>query len=95
VATHYLSLSVDELTTEQLRHYERLWPRIEAIVATRATDTGVRRLVLEGSGILPHRVAALKAPYAAAVWLTARADVLKDRIYSESRRDERAARTTI
>ena len=91
VATHYLSLSVDELTTEQLRHYQRLWPRIEAIVATRATDTGARRLILEGSGILPHRVAALKTPNTAAVWLTASADVLKDRIYSASRLDELAA----
>jgi adenylate kinase family enzyme len=33
LATHYLSLSVDELATEQLRHYLRLWPRIEALVA--------------------------------------------------------------
>jgi hypothetical protein len=82
--THYLSLSVDELTTEQLRHYQRLWPRIEATAA----DTGARQLVLEGSGVLPQRAAALKST--AAVWLTASADVLRDRIYSASRFDELA-----
>jgi shikimate kinase len=86
--THYLSLSVDELTTEQLRHYQRLWPRIEAMAAARATDRGARRLVLEGSGVLPQHAAALKS--AATVWLTASADVLRDRIYSASRFDELA-----
>lgn len=86
--THYLSLSVDELTTEQLRHYERLWPRILATAAARAADTGARQLVLEGSGVLPQRAAALKST--AAVWLTASADVLRDRIYSASRFDELA-----
>ncbi len=91
VAAHYLSLSVDELTTEQLRHYQRLWPRIREIVAARATDTGARRLILEGSGVLPDRVAALKTPNTAAVWLTASAEALRDRIYSASRFDERAA----
>jgi hypothetical protein len=58
-------------------------------VTARATDTG--QLILEGSGVLPHRVAALRTPNTAAVWLTASADVLKDRIYSASRFDERAA----
>jgi 2-phosphoglycerate kinase len=95
LATHYLSLSIDELTTEQLRHYQRLWPRIEAIVTARATDTGADRLILEGSGILPHRVAALKTPHTAAVWLTATAKVLRDRIYSASRFDERTGEEKI
>lgn len=86
--THYLSLSIDELTTEQLLHYQRLWPRIEATAAARAADAGARLLILEGSGILPQHAAALKS--AAAVWLTASADVLRDRIYSQSRFDELA-----
>jgi 2-phosphoglycerate kinase len=91
VATHYLSLSVDQLTTEYLHHYQRLWPHIEEIVATRATDTTARPLILEGSGVLPHRVAALKTPNTAAMWLTASTSVLRDRIYSASRFDELAA----
>ncbi len=60
-------------------------------MATRATDTGAGRLILEGSGVLPHRVAALKPPNTAAVWLTASADVLRARIYLASRFDELAA----
>ena len=85
VATHYLSLSIDELTTEYLRHYQRLWPRVEEIVATRAADARARPLILEGSGVLPHRVAALKTPDTAAVWLTASTGVLRERMYSASR----------
>lgn len=95
LARHYLSLSADELTTEQMRHYQRLWPRIKAIVAARATDTRAGRLILEGSGVLPDRVAVLKHPKTAAVWLTASAHVLRDRIYSASRFDERAAEEKI
>jgi hypothetical protein len=57
----------------------------------RAADTCASRLILEGSGVLPDRVAALKNPNTAAVWLTASADVLRDRIYSASRFDERSA----
>jgi DNA polymerase III delta prime subunit len=90
VAAHYLSLSVDELTTGQLRHYQRLWPRIEEMAAAWATDAGARRLILEGSGILPLPAAALKTPDTSAVWLTASAAVLRDRIYSASRFDDLA-----
>jgi shikimate kinase len=85
---HYLSLSVDDLTAEQLRHYQRLWPRIEEMAAARATETGARRLILEGSGVLPQHAAALKST--AAVWLTAGGNILRDRIYSASRFDELA-----
>jgi len=91
LATHYLSMSIGELATEQLRHYERLWPRTEELVRAHATNTGVSRLIIEGSGILPERIAALKIPNIAAVWLTASDSVLKDRIYSASRYYERTA----
>ena len=95
LATHYLSLSIDELTTEQLRHYQRLWPRIEALVTAHATGGDTRRLIIEGSGILPGHAATLKIPDTAAVWLTASADVLRDRIYSASQFHERAAEEKI
>jgi 2-phosphoglycerate kinase len=95
LATHYLSLSIDELTTEQLHHYQRLWPRIEALVTEHATGTDTRRLIMEGSGILPGHVTALKSPNTAAVWLTASADVLRGRIYSASRFHERTAKERI
>lgn len=95
VANHYLSLPVDELTAEQLRHYQRLWPRIADMAATRATDPGARTLILEGSGVLPQAVAALDIPNTAAVWLTASGSVLRDRIYSASRFGELPAREKI
>ena len=95
VATHYLSLSIDELATEQLHHYQRLWPHIEALVTEHATGTDTTRLIIEGSGILPGHVAAMKTPDTAAVWLTASADVLRDRIYSASRFHERTTEEKI
>lgn len=91
LAAHYLSLSIDELASEQSRHYQRLWPRIEALVTAHAADAGAGGLIVEGSGVLPERVAALRTPNAAAVWLTASAAVLRDRIYAASRYCERTA----
>ncbi|MFJ3700749.1 MULTISPECIES: hypothetical protein [Streptomyces] len=43
VAEHYGTLTVDELIRSVLDHYERLWPRIEALVTTRATGGGAVR----------------------------------------------------
>jgi shikimate kinase len=95
LAAHYLSLSVEELTGEQLRHYEQLWPRIEALVTEHTPGPGTGGLILEGSGVLPERVAALKTPGVAAVWLTANTAVLRDRIYSASQFGERTAEEKI
>ena len=73
VAEHYATLPVDELIASVLAHYERLWPRVEELVRT------ADGLVLEGSALWPARVATLDAP---AVWLTADATVLRDRIHT-------------
>ncbi|MET8075598.1 AAA family ATPase [Streptomyces sp. NPDC005303] len=85
VAEHYATLGVDELIDSVLAHYERLWPRIEALVEAHATGPG---LVLEGSALWPERVAALDAPHTAAVWLTAGEDVVRARIRAGGRYDE-------
>lgn len=82
VARHYLTLSVDELVTELLRHYERLWPQIRTIIETATTD-----LIIEGSGLWPEYVAAIKAPQVTGVWLTASSQVLTERIRRESKFD--------
>jgi 2-phosphoglycerate kinase len=89
VAEHYSTLSVDELIASVLAHYERLWPRIEDLIRI---HTG---LVLEGSALLPARVATLSLPDTTAVWLTADDAVLQSRIraagdYRNATADERA-----
>ncbi|MFJ4937244.1 hypothetical protein ACIP8U_25785 [Streptomyces pseudovenezuelae] len=89
VAEHYATLGVDELIDSVLAHYERLWPRIEELVAAHATGPG---LVLEGSALWPERVAALDAPHTAAVWLTAGEDVVRARIRAGGRYDEASER---
>lgn len=89
VDAHYRTLSADELTTQQLRHYERLWPRVEALIETHATGT-TDRLVLEGSGMLPQYIATLKLPHIAALWLTADPATLQHRIYTASQHEHRS-----
>ncbi|WSX71751.1 hypothetical protein OHB13_00690 [Streptomyces sp. NBC_00440] len=86
VAEHYGSLTVDQLITSVLSHYDRLWPRIEELIAAHTTEgrsnTG---LVLEGSALWPVRVARLQVPYTAAVWLTADDAVLRTRVHVAGR----------
>lgn len=50
VAEHYRSLTVDQLIASVLDHYERLWPRIEELIAVHALGNGAG-LVLEGSAL--------------------------------------------
>ncbi|MFJ6706742.1 MULTISPECIES: hypothetical protein [unclassified Streptomyces] len=81
VAEHYGSLTVDELITSVLDHYESLWPRIEELITVRAADDrGSAGLVLEGSALWPVRVARLQVPHTAAVWLTADESLVRSRI---------------
>ena len=86
VVDHYLTLTVDELIADVLRHYETVWPTIEALVRKHA-DLSEDRLILEGSAILPERAAALGLDNVARFWLTAPRDLLEARIRAESRAD--------
>ena len=88
VAEHYLSLAVDELITDVLRHYRSMWPNIEALITTHAMDATTERLVLEGSALWPESVATLKLDQVAAIWLTASNELFQERIYQASRFDE-------
>ncbi|MCQ1575813.1 hypothetical protein [Streptomyces parvus] len=87
VAEHYGTLTTDELIASVLAHYERLWPRIEELITDHARDVAPG-LVLEGSALWPERVARLTAPRTAAVWLTADATVVRDRVRAAGRYKE-------
>ncbi len=83
VVEHYRSLTVDELITSVLSHYERLWPRIEDLITAHATKGhGRKGLVLEGSALWPVRVAGMRIPRTAAVWLTTDDSVVRARIHA-------------
>lgn len=88
VAEHYLSLSVDELIADVLRHYRSMWPDIEAMVTSYATDISTDRLILEGSALWPESVATLDIDNVAAIWLTASNELFQARIHNASRIDE-------
>ncbi|MFD8810329.1 hypothetical protein ACFV23_02220 [Streptomyces sp. NPDC059627] len=86
VAEHYGSLTVDELITSVLGHYDRLWPRIEELITAHAVEgSGRTGLVLEGSALWPVRVARLRVPHTAAVWLTADDAVIRARVHAAGR----------
>jgi 2-phosphoglycerate kinase len=85
VAEHYGSLTVDELIGSVLLHYERLWPRVEALIRDHATEGGGPGLVLEGSALWPVRVATLGLPQVGAAWLAADEAVLRARIRAGGR----------
>ncbi|MGW6355686.1 AAA family ATPase [Streptomyces sp. NPDC055092] len=85
VAEHYGSLTVDELITSVLAHYDRLWPRIEELITTHAIEGRGTGLVLEGSALWPVRVARLQVPRTAAVWLTTDDAVVRARVHAAGR----------
>ena len=87
VANHYLSLSVDELLADVLRHYRNLWPDVCAIIRSYTSDSA-DGLILEGSALWPEPVATLDLEGIRAVWLTASDSFLQQRIHTTSQFDE-------
>ena len=85
VAEHYLTLSVEELIEDVLRHYRvNVWPKVEEIIASRSDGSSATGIVLEGSALWPELVPVLDFDKAAALWLTADDEVLRQRIYAGS-----------
>ena len=85
VAEHYLSRTVEELLADVLRHYERMWPDVKAMITLHATDSSTEPLLVEGSALWPDFVATLELDNAGAIWLTGSDDLLQTRIHDESR----------
>jgi hypothetical protein len=85
VAEHYASLSVEELLADVLRHYRGMWPGIEAMIASHASDASTDPLILEGSALWPESVATLACASVGAIWLTASDDLFRARIHGLSR----------
>ena len=93
VAEHYLSLTVDELMEDVLRHYrDNVWPKVEEIVASRLDDTTTTGLVLEGSALWPEFATDLNFDRVAALWLTAAEETFRQRIYTNSRYSTKSGR---
>ncbi|WP_330289908.1 hypothetical protein [Streptomyces sp. NBC_00576] len=93
VAEHYRTLTVDGLISTVLDHYERLWPRVEELIAEHAAGLGGggMGLVLEGSALWPAYVSTLTVSRTAAVWLTAEDTVVRARVHRAGRYAEATA----
>jgi 2-phosphoglycerate kinase len=92
VARHYLSLSVDALFEDVLRHYARLWPDIQSLITAHASDPSAQRLILEGSALWPESVATLRLEGVGAIWLTASDSFFQKRMYKNSGFDQASVR---
>lgn len=85
VAEHYLTLSVEELIEDVLRHYRvNVWPKVEEIIGTRLDDSSASGIVLEGSALWPEFATDLDFDKVAALWLAADEKVIRERIYAGS-----------
>lgn len=93
VAEHYLSLSVDELMEDVLRHYRvNVWPKVEEIVASHCNQASKGGLVLEGSALWPEFTKSMDFDKVSALWLTADEETFRQRIYTNSRYRTKAPR---
>ncbi len=85
VREHYATLDVDQLMSSVLSHYDAMWtPLIEPLLLDQPTDAQAPGLVLEGSALLPVKVAEIPRARISAVWLTASPGLIRDRIHAES-----------
>lgn len=80
IAEHYRSMATDDLVADVLAHYERLWPKIDALISSG------ENLVLEGSALWPETVAAraLGRDGVRAAWLTTGDANFRERIHRSS-----------
>ena len=92
VIEHYRTLDGEALTAAQVAHYQRMWPIVEAL-ARYHCHPEVEPIVLEGSGVWPDNVAALRLPAASAIWLTGSPELIEARIRGESGYDSAGAET--
>ncbi|WP_448725834.1 hypothetical protein [Agrobacterium rosae] len=79
VIEHYCDFEVDALMQSVLHHYDSMWS--SHVLPLIENETG---LVMEGSALLPARIARLLSSDVQAVWLVASDDLIERRIKSES-----------
>jgi shikimate kinase len=79
VVEHYRDLPLSELMQSVLHHYDSMW--VAHILPLIRNESG---LVMEGSALLPGRIAPILSDDVQAVWLVASDSVIERRIKSES-----------
>jgi hypothetical protein len=91
VKTYYLSRKLEVLLEEVVSHYRRIvWPIAQAVVQARIENPYDSCLVLEGSAILPDCVFESRLDEVWSIWLTAKPDLITQRIHESSRYTERS-----
>lgn len=90
VRAHYAALSADELVEEVLEHYgKNVFPQVDDMVRTCASNPSAKGLVLEGSAVWPGCVNPLISDRIGVVWLIGSEELLVKRIHAESGYDKK------
>lgn len=84
VRQHYTSLSVEGMIQDVLLHYRNVWSMVELIIQDFLKEERKKTLIIEGSALWPTFVNDLKVKDTLAVWLTAKKEVFRTRMYDSS-----------
>ncbi len=85
VRAYFLSRSTEQLVDEVFAHYRtNVWPIAQAIIHTRVANPFDSCIVMEGSAILPEMVAGAGIGETQAIWLTAPAQLITQRMHETS-----------
>ncbi len=82
-----MTLTVDELISDVVRHYESVWPQVLEAIDQHIAQSDGGLLVVEGSAVLPHLAREIIKDGVSMVWITAPRSDLASRIRSESSYD--------
>jgi len=85
VIDYYASHDQDFLLADVVRHYRQtIWPMASELIRAHTEVDAQTCLVLEGSALVPDRVATLDNPRVAALYLTTNRDTFRRRMYASS-----------
>ncbi|MBX2877297.1 MAG: hypothetical protein KTR30_34570 [Saprospiraceae bacterium] len=91
VIEHYEQLGIDELIEDVSAHYQRQWPRVQALIADKKSAV----LIIEGSAIGPSWVASHLTDNIVGIWLVASPELIKQRIYTNSHYEQKSSRAQV
>lgn len=92
VAEHYLSHTTEALFDDVLRHYRDRWPEVLALLEAHLADADSGPLVVEGSALWPEWSAGFHHPRVSSQWLVVQPETLRQRIWADSRYEDKAGR---
>ncbi len=88
VIEHYETLPIDQLMQDVLAHYQKQWPKIQAVIE----ESVAPLLIIEGSAIGPNWLAPHLNEEVIGIWLIGKPGLIEERIYRNSEYEGRSTR---